>query len=258
MFDLLIFLFYRVCDIDNDELASAVSRSSDILLTFYEPQHTWMFLEQLTNSRKPSFPKLKIQFVTLLQDPVENRKEAFALSPSVSYKQQYALQMLYSMGYIFQDKYSREIHNRLVQFDEEIFLEICYKLKEKLEENHCYNLKDIFDLFNVDVKEKCEEEKSLGHWIGSISITPLRLLYRKLESSIENRVLRMTEFQNEGMFLLVHIREEDEDELKDFDASIRRQLYRKMFDGIRIMGRTYRLFGASNSQLRKMSFWFFS
>lgn len=215
-----------------------MSKSSDMLLTFYEPQHTWMFLEQLTNNRKNSFCKFKIQFVTLQQEPVENRQEIFRLPPSSSYKQQYALQMLYSMGYIFEDKYSRDIHNRLVRFDEEIFLEICWKIKEKLEENHCYDLKGIFDLFNINTREKSKEEKSLTYCIGSISLTPLRLLYRRMESSIENRVLRMAEFQTAGMFLLVHVREEDEDELKDFDPSIRRHLYLKMFYGITIMGRT--------------------
>ncbi|CAF1143464.1 unnamed protein product [Didymodactylos carnosus] len=58
------------------------------------------------------------------------------------------------------------------------------------------------------------------------------------------------------MFLLVHIREEDNQPLKDFDPAIKRRLKHKMLHGIKAMGRTYRLFGTSSSQLKEMSFWF--
>ena len=58
------------------------------------------------------------------------------------------------------------------------------------------------------------------------------------------------------MFLLVHIREEDNQKLKDFDSLIKRRLKSKMLHGIKAMGKTYRLFGTSTSQLKEMSFWF--
>ncbi|CAF1208987.1 unnamed protein product, partial [Didymodactylos carnosus] len=44
------------------------------------------------------------------------------------------------------------------------------------------------------------------------------------------------------------------DRLTTFDE----KLFTKMLHGIKAMGRTYRLFGASSSQLRDMSFWFIS
>ncbi|CAF4406086.1 unnamed protein product, partial [Rotaria sp. Silwood2] len=204
-----------------------------------------------------------INFVSLKQVPLNNNNnnQSFNLPSSASNKQRYALKMLYSMGYIFQDKYSKQIHDQFVAFDKESFNNMCYYLKEKLEENHCYMLKRIFDEYHTYLKEKRKEEQEfsvqkLPYCIGCISLTPLRLIYQRMESSIGNRALRMRQFGGEDMFLLVHIREEDNQALKDFDSSIKRRLKSKMMHGIRAMGRTYRLFGTSTSQLKEMSFWF--
>ncbi|CAF4203221.1 unnamed protein product, partial [Rotaria sordida] len=77
-----------------------------------------------------------------------NNKQPFNLPRSASHKQHYALNMLYSMGYVFQDKYSKQMHDQFVAFDKELFNNMCYYLKEKLEENHCYMLNRIFDEYN--------------------------------------------------------------------------------------------------------------
>jgi hypothetical protein len=63
------------------------------------------------------------------------------------------------MGYIFQDKYSKQTHDQFVTFDKELFNNMCYYLKEKLEENHCYKVKRIFDDFNAYMKEKRREKQ---------------------------------------------------------------------------------------------------
>jgi hypothetical protein len=169
--------------------------------------------------------------------------------------------MLFSLGYLFQDKYGKQLHDQFVAFDKELFNEMCYYLKEKLEDNHCYNIKRVFEDFTSYIKEKRKEEKQSGakklpYCIGCISVTPLRVLYQRMESTIGNRALRMPQFGGEDMFLLIHIREEDNQKLKDFDPSIKRRLKSKMLHGIKALGKTYRLFGTSTSQLKEMSFWF--
>jgi len=205
--------------------------------------------------------KFTINFVTLKQVSIEHDNQSFFMPSSASHKQHYALKMLYSMGYIFQDKYSKQTHDQFVAFDKKLFNKMCYYLKEKLEENHCYKLKRIFNDFDIYMKEKRKEEQEsseekFSYCIGCVSITPLRLIYQKMESSVGNRALRMKQFGGEDMFLLVHIREEDNKTLKDFDSSIKRRLKSKMLHGIKAMNRTYRLFGTSTSQLKEMSFWF--
>jgi hypothetical protein len=255
-----LFFYFRVCETGDREFETIVSKSSDILFTFNDIQHTWAFLEELTCNRNEYRTKFNINFVTLRDVPVENDKQSFYLPSSASNKQQYALEILYSMGYVFQDKYSKQIHDKFATLDQELFSHMCYDLKDKLEEDHCYNLQRIFDVFNGNTEDKCQEEQSLAekplYSIGSVLLTPLRLLFQKRESSIGNRALRMREFNDEDMFLLVHVREEDNEALKNFDSSVKRRLKSKMLDGIKAMGRTYRLVGASSSQLREMSFWF--
>jgi hypothetical protein len=95
------------------------------------------------------------------------------------------------MGYVFQDKYSKQIHNQLITFDEESFDRICYDLKDKLNEDHCYNLQCIFDVLSGDTEEKCQEEQSptkkLPYSISPVRLTPLRLLFRKREPSIHRK-----------------------------------------------------------------------
>ncbi|CAF1643998.1 unnamed protein product [Rotaria sp. Silwood1] len=255
--------YERVCRIGEDGFETIVSRSSDILLSFNEIEHTYAFLSELIQETVNCPHRFTIYFVSLRQVSLNanNNSQPFNLPSSASNKQHYALKMLYSMGYLFQDKYSKQIHDQFIAFDKELFNNMCYYLKEKLEENHCYMLKRIFDEYDTYLKEKRKEDQEypvqkLSYCIGCISLTPLRLIYQKMESSIGNRALRMKQFGGEDMFLLVHIREEDNQALKDFDISIKRRLKSKMMHGIKAMGRTYRLFGTSTSQLKEMSFWF--
>lgn len=143
--------------------------------------------------------KFVINFVTLKQ-MFKNRDPS-----SFSHKENSALKMLYSMGYVFQKKYSKEIHEEFLRFNKEFFNDMCYYLKEKLEENHCYKLKRIFiDFNNYIKKEECSSEnKFVKYSIGCLSITSLRVVYQRMDSTIGNRALRMKEFGGEDMFLLV-------------------------------------------------------
>jgi hypothetical protein len=239
---------------------TTASKSSDILLYFREPQHTWAFLDELKHNTDKSDTKFEMNFVTLRENHVEKNEQPFDMPNTTSKKQRYVLEMLYSMGYVFQDKYSKQLHDHFCGLDNEQFIQMCYYLKEKLEEDHCYNLEGVFDKFIADTKGKCKEEQCLSNGLsfltGCITITPLRLLYQKEESHEGNRALRAREFGEEDTFLLVRIREEDGQALHCCDSSIQVRLRSKILHGIRVMGRTYRFFGASNSQLREMSLWF--
>ena len=57
-------------------------------------------------------------------------------------------------------------------------------------------------------------------------------------------------------FLLVHLREEGNEDLRVSSSSIKNYLKKKMLDGIISLGRTYTFMGASTGQLKEMSFWF--
>ena len=252
---------FRVCKTGDNEFETIVSNSSDILLSFDNVDHTYAFLNELTHETDEYRNKFIINFVTLTQACVKSNNQPFNLPPLASNKQRYSLSMLYSMGYVFQDKYSKSTHEQFATFSKELFHSMCCYLKEKLEENHCYRVKHIFDDFTTYVKEKDKKEQEsssdkLPYCVGCVSLTPLRLLYQRMQPSIGNRALRMEKFGGEDMFLLVHIREENNEVLKDFDLSIKRRLKSKMLHGIKAMGRIYRLFGTSSSQLKEMSFWF--
>ena len=252
----LIFCCFRSCETNDNEFEKIVSQSSDILLSFYDVEHTWTFLDELTRGNNERRTKFNIKFVTFREEFAKYNEQLFYLPSSASMKKQYAFNILNSMGYVFQDKYSGELHEKFVTLNDELFNDICYSLKDQLEKDHCYDLRCVFNDYS---KDKCEEGQSSEkktYSIGSIVLTPLRLLFEKRESTIGNRALRMLQFNNEDMFLSVRIREEDYGELRNFDSSVRCRIKSKMLQGIEVMGRTYRFVGASNSQLREMSFWF--
>ncbi|UJR24243.1 hypothetical protein I4U23_027210 [Adineta vaga] len=248
--------YERSCETIDSEFERIVSKSSDILLSFFDVQHTWAFLEELTRSSNGRRNKFNIKFVTLQQEFAENDEKLFDLPSSTSTKKQYAFHILDSMGYVFQDKYSKELHERFIASDDESFNQMCYFFKDRLEENHCYDMH--CDLKNY-IKRNCEEKQSSEtkvYSVGSVVVTPLRLLFQKRETTAGNRALRILQTNDEDMFLLVRIREEDGEELKNFDSSVRCRIKSKMLHGLKVLGRTYRFVGASNSQLREMSFWF--
>ena len=166
----------------------------------------------------------------------------FPLPTSASFKRRYGMNMLYSLGYLFQDRYNQEMHHKFMELDDESFYRICLDLKKQLEENHCYSIQQIFHDFDNDIKNerRTEEQYSIGH----ISITPLRIVYHERRLTIGNRALRMAKFGGEENFLYVHIREEDGQLLDEFDASMKNRLKWIMLDGIHAMGKRYRFFGS--------------
>ncbi|UJR11488.1 hypothetical protein I4U23_015668 [Adineta vaga] len=218
--------YERVCKSDDNRFMTVVSKSSDILLSFSEISHTYAFIEELTRETDEYHDKFTVNFVTLEQNVVKKENQLFYLPSSASHNQHYALNMLFSMGYVFHDKYSQQLHDEFVKFDKDSFNDMCYYLKEKLELNHCYRIKGIYAEFDAYLKEKRKDEKDLEepklpYCVGCISITPLRILYQKMQSTIGNRALRLKTFGGPDMFLLVHIREEDNGKLKDYDRTMK-------------------------------------
>ena len=122
--------YERVCKLGDEEFETIVSKSSDILLSFHDIDHTWAFLSELMRETNEYRNKFTINFVTLQQVQANNNnQQPFYLPSSASHKQHYALKMLYSMGYIFQDKYSKQTHDQFVTFDKGLFNDMCYYLK---------------------------------------------------------------------------------------------------------------------------------
>ena len=252
-----------MCASDDDGFTKILGKSSDILLTFNDPTHTYAFLEELTTETDEYHDKFTINFVTLERNISKKSNHQFQLPSSAPYEHHYALNMLFSMGYVFSDKYSQKLHQKFSEFDKELFNTMCYYLKDQLKENHCYHITRVFDDFNDYWKEKRREKKNsiqelLPYSVGCILITPLRIVYERMEATKGNRAIRVASLGGPDMFVLVHIREEDGSKLRSFDRVMKSRLREKMLNGMEVVGKNYRLFGTSTSQLKEMSFWFFT
>ncbi len=57
-------------------------------------------------------------------------------------------------------------------------------------------------------------------------------------------------------FLLVHFREEDNDQLRATNKSIKQRLRNSMLNGIELFKKTFIYMGASTGQMKEMAFWF--
>ncbi|CAF1326467.1 unnamed protein product, partial [Didymodactylos carnosus] len=204
-----------------------IANSSDVLLTFTNTHHAWTFLHGLTSHKDEG--KFQINWVLLEQQTLdENRSINVPLMDS--FKNQYALQMLLSM---------------------------------ELDQNHCYDLTGVYDDYQQSVEQQSQKRNKRSnqqeyYHVPFATLTPLKIIFHPLESTIGHRALRQQQFNGEQNLLLVHIRDDDSSILQDFSDALKDRIKDKMLNGIKCQDKTYRFIGSSTSQLKDLSYWFLS
>lgn len=167
----------------------------------------------------------------------------------------YAISMLHSLGYLFDDKYFTNellqgIMVELADENEKYFYQLAVKAYNELKECHWLDLTTIF--------KKCSTElyKNQSNYFGLIHLTPTRLYKMPKEVAERPRAMRLESFQDENNFCLVSLEPDPLEKYlpNDNDAL---EYFRKVFrKGIELGRNRYHLFGSSNSQLKDHSFWF--
>ncbi|CAF1212000.1 unnamed protein product [Adineta ricciae] len=169
----------------------------------------------------------------------------------------YALSMLHSLGYVFDDKYlnSKTLQNQMKQLaekDEQQFYQIALKVYYELKKCHWLDLTKLFQ--QTSVKISSNDDKAL--YVSVVHLTPTRLLIMPKEKSKGHRIIRHPHFQGIDEFCLVYIKPDPPNiYLNDNYQLI--EYFQDLFEqGIDLNGVKYHLFGSSNSQLKEHSFWF--
>ncbi len=180
------------------------------------------------------------------------------LNPYQTENTRYAISMLHSLGYVFDDKYFdneilRNLMIKLAQQDEKHFYQLSLKVFYELKKCHWLDLTRFFNN-NNSIKIINHEEKML--LISVIHLTPTRLLIMPKEKSKGHRAIRHSLFQGIDDFCLVYIKPDPPNIYLNDQISMIEYFQEVFQQGIELNGYRYHLFGASNSQLKDHSFWF--
>ena len=262
--------YFRVCNDDPlDSFTDIVSKSSDLLLQFDPPVNAWKFLLSLpiigyTDNNKRQDGNLQINFASFTEEdwPMTN---SIVLPSFSSFKSQYSIEMLQSLGYVFTDKYmnSSDIEKsfrKIEKFSTSEFHCFCSCIYHALKNDHCLSLDDLIkkhspntpksDSTVIDMTSKDDQFVFVRH----ITLTPMRVILKPLNRETGNRALRLRGVEN---YIRVHIREENDDILDKLDDQIRSRFKLKMLTkGIMCMNRVYYCVGSSTSQMKNFSYWF--
>ncbi len=265
-------LFYR--RVGNDDIPGSftdiLSKSSDLLLQFDPPVNAWPFLLSLpiighTENNKRQDGNFQINFATFtsenwsITNPIPHQ-------PSFSsFKSQYSIEMLQSLGYVFTDKYMKSstiqnLFRQIGKFSTNEFHNFCSTIYKALKDDHCLSLDDLIQRHTPKISKTDSTIIDMTSaddrfvFVRHITLTPMCIILKPLIREIGNRALRLRGVKN---YIRVHIREENHEILEKLDDGMRSRFKRKMLtDGIMCMNRVYYCIGSSTSQMKKFSYWF--
>jgi hypothetical protein len=169
----------------------------------------------------------------------------------------YAVIMLHSLGYLFDDKYSmnNQLQNIMIELaeeDEQRFYQLALKAFDKLRECHWLDLTTIFNRNQFDRIQIRVNEKKL-HRVGVVHLTPTRLYVMPKEITEGHRAMRHELFQGVKNFCLVYLKPDRPDKYLTDNTDYVGKIFQS---GIELGGERFHLFGSSNSQIKDHSFWF--
>ncbi|CAF3170689.1 unnamed protein product [Rotaria sp. Silwood2] len=187
------------------------------------------------------------------------------LEPYQTFKNRYALEMLHSLGFVFDNKYSTNTSLQtmmisLAKRDEKNFYKLALIAYQTLQKDESVDLMTIFnenefehstlDLSKPD--EETLENDQLHYDVSVVHVTPTCTKIMPIERIQGHRGLRHSAFNDVNDFCLVYFKSDKE------GGYVNSNPYYEMVlkSGILLCNIRYHLFGASNSQLREHSYWF--
>ncbi|UJR21373.1 hypothetical protein I4U23_024465 [Adineta vaga] len=215
---------------------------------------------------------------------------SFMENKTISFIKQYCWQMLFSIGYRFQQRITNEFIQRmsLIENDDD-FYQTSLHLWRRSSEYYFINLRAELDRYQKKIadtaalssrtsnvyyrdkkngNEQAQEQRWSIHtpprhyaYVPSVTLTPTTICVKPLKLVKTNRVLREEQFGGNLMFALVDIRDED-GKLDLFPHDYRALrwkteiLLESGFD-LGSKGRIYRYLHHSQSQLKDKQFWFY-
>lgn len=240
----------------NNPIIESLSRCSDILIRISSKLDADQFLDYLRikHGCQIFYTIIAIEHNSCKQcDKIEFNW--YPMSEAL-----YGISMLYSLGYLFIDKYlmNESLQSKMVELaenDEKRFYQLSLIAFHDLKKCHWLDLTTIFNQKKFN-EIQININKDQSYYVSVVCLTPTRLYLMPKEKTKGNRAIRYESFQGENNFCLVYLKP-DTPEIyltNDIDALT---YFQKIFEtGIEIGRNRYHLFGASNSQLKDHSFWF--
>lgn len=261
------------CRVVNDEipdsLTDVLSKSSTLLLQFNPPVNAWSFLLALpivghTDNNRRQDGNFEINFASFTTEDWSTTNPT-AKHNFHSFKSQYSVEMLQSLGYVFTDKYMKsfdieKIFINIEKYSMDEFYNFCSSLYNALRKDHCLCLNNFISLNTSNITKNNSAAINMTPmnnrfvFVRHITLTPMRVILKPLCPEIGNRALRLRGVEN---YIRVRIREENDDALDKLDSNVRSRFKLKMLtSGIICMNKNYYCVGSSTSQMKSCSYWF--
>ena len=235
----------------NDPIVKSLNQCSNFLISLSPKSKVDGFLNELQ-----SVHHFKIFYTTItIQHSVYQWSNEILNSYPTEYCR-YAISMLHSLGYVFDDKYLnnpnlQKLMIDLARRDEKSFYQLSLKAFYELKKCHWI---DLVKLFQTNLSKTMTDDQL--NYISVVHLTPTRLLIMPKEKTKGHRALRHPLFRGVNDFCLVYLKP-DPPNIYFNDNNHLLEYFQEVFQtGLEFNGKHYHLFGASNSQLKDHSFWF--
>lgn len=253
-------LTYFLTCFRTNRLVDEVALCSDLRVRFFPATEAWHFLHELPiagYSDRPGDELFHINFSRFVSHPHSKIDVPFGKPQYSSPTDSYGMEMLWSLGHTFRDKYIVDTDSIATSGNDssrnvyDVFCTMWHRLKE----NHCYHLKDAWKDSRIQ-SQNVALNRNNGRTINVAFaiLTPNRIEYQPMQTMVPHRGFESHPPEN---WLLVHMRDYDgKSPIFCLDDMTRIRFKRYMEKGIKFGTRHFCYFGSSNSQLKDQAGWF--
>ena len=201
----LSLVFSRICSNEqNAEFIRDLADCSDVVLQFPPPDkdEAWTFLNQFLIDQ---YSQYEINFSTFKISDWSEVNNTNSNPVDGSFEDRYAFQMLVSLGFVFQDKWAELTDRDLIwhKWNTNNRYAVCCFARKRLCEDHGYDLKQTLKDYNGTREELRRSDENTDRQTGLVrnkftellkvaccTLTPLKIIFQPLETTIGNRALR--------------------------------------------------------------------
>lgn len=235
----------------NHRLVKCLNKCSSFLISLSPKSSVNEFINELQMDHH-----LKIFYTTIT---IQHRIYQWSneiLNDYPSEHSRYAVSLLHSLGYVFDDRY---LHNpnlqnfmiNLAQKNDRHFYQVALKAYYELKK--CYWI-DLFAIFENSPSKTTFDDQI--NYVSVVQLTPTRSLLMPKEKCKGHRALRHSLFGGVNDFCLVYLKPDPPNIYFNIDQQLIDYFEELFQTGLDFNGNHYHLFGSSNSQIKEHSFWF--
>ncbi|CAF3987268.1 unnamed protein product [Rotaria sordida] len=241
---------------NHTQLMKQLPLCSDLLVRFFPANAAWKFLRNLPiagYTRRASDDLFHINFALFRWQKDPSNFSPIGMPSYPSAYDSYGMEMLWSLGYLFQDKYNAD-SQFIVDVVHKKLYDLSCTIWRNLKQNHCYRIRDALHEATSKTNHRASDESSHLKQVAFAIITPNRIEYQPMQVT---RCHRGFELYSPENWLLVHIRDYNGiDKINNLDLQMRVRFRNLMIKGIFRDKRYFQYFGSSGSQMNEHAGWF--